>query len=108
MHVLGASVLEADDVENLLEKFEATEENNQLLRSGSSSDELATLDFSPATRDPHKRSQIIAAVENHFSINSSSSSSRVPIKSESASTPRIGKQEAVFCSRFFLSLNPRV
>ena len=51
------------------------------------------LTFSKSSQDPHKKSQIIAAVQNHFSISSPSETSHLNVDSKSAGKrpPLIGK-----------------
>ena len=95
-------VLEASDPENLLERFEdasqaaqAMGQNNQDPNEVSSNTNRATgpLTFSKSSQDPHKKSQIIAAVQNHLSISSPSETSHLNVDSKSAGKrpPLIGK-----------------
>ena len=73
-------MLEATDVDNLLEKFEdasqdysvAEEESGKKTKDTSVAQHSGPLTFSRNNQDPHKTSQIIAAVQSHFEISSPS------------------------------------
>ena len=85
-------VLEASDAENLLERFEDASNQGNNSKMNESLVENKTrphgpLTFSKSSQDPQKKSQIIAAVQNHFSISSSND-----ITSNSMETNSIGKK----------------
>ena len=92
-------VLEASDPENLLERFEDASQAAQAIGQNNQDPNEITnratgpLTFSKSSQDPHKKSQIIAAVQNHFSISSPSETSHLNIDSKSAGKrpPLIGK-----------------
>ena len=91
-------VLEASDAENLLERFEdaSNQVNNSKMNEPSIDNKPPSpgrLTFSKSTQDPKRKSQIIAAVQNHFSISSSNDSTQnsVDTSSMGKKPPRIGK-----------------
>lgn len=71
-------MLEATDVDNLLEKFEdasqdysvAGAESSKKTKDTNVTQHFGPLTFSKSSQDPHKTSQIIAAVQSHFAISS--------------------------------------
>lgn len=97
-------MLEASDVDNLLEKFEDASQDYSIQEEEGDektnntnpkypSRHSGPLTFSRSSQDPHKKSQIIAAVQNHFSISSSNdlNSSLVDPNAMGKKPPRIGK-----------------
>ena len=89
--------MEASDAENLLERFEdASNQDSNLKRNEPSVESQirphGPLTFSKSSQDPQKKSQIIAAVQNHFSISSSNdlSSNSMETNSFGKKPPRIG------------------
>ena len=95
-------MLEASDAENLLDKFEdASNQANDLKMNESSNDSEprspGRLKFSKSSQDPQKKSQIIAAVQNHFSISSSNDTTPNTIDTNSIGKrpPRIGTYTSI-------------
>ena len=101
-------VLEATDAENLLEQFEDASDqtpqniddkkNSNNENSDNSKRTKETLTFNTSSQDPYKKSQIIAAVQSHFSISSSNEVTSDPIKTNSVGKkpPRIGKYNILY------------
>ena len=105
-------VLEANDAENLLERFEDASQVLQNEQGDSKMQDALSeapgrskgpLTFSKSSQAPHKKSQIIAAVQNHFSISSSSdiSSNIMESNTEGKKPPRIGKLITTFTHKLF-------
>ena len=91
-------MLEATDAENLLDKFE--DASNQAMNESSNDSEPRSpgrLKFSKSSQDPQKKSQIIAAVQNHFSISSSNDTTPniVDTNSIGKRPPRIGTYTSI-------------
>jgi hypothetical protein len=113
-------VLEANDAENLLERFEDASHLLQNEQGGSKVQGALSeapgrskgpLTFSKSSQDPHRKSQLIAAVQNHFSISSSSdiSSNVMDSNTEGKKPPRIGKLITIFIYKLFtVTMYPRI
>ena len=104
MRPFAFTVLEASDVDNLLEQFEDAAQDYSIEEEGNTRTDTANqkpnrnsgpLTFCRSSQDPGKKSQLIAAVQSHFSISSSSdlNTSVVDSNTIGRKPPRIGDKQ---------------